>query len=316
MADRSDITDDDRRLLEKYFPSERKGPKDRGEPQTFEIAIMLAGAISAGSYTAGVMDFLVEALDAWHLAKLDDDRNGRTGTDAQTVPHHKVVLRVITGASAGGMNGAIAAAALDKDFPPIYDKSKYASVTAGGAGAPDVQLYDRNPFYSAWVKSVDIMPMLDVKDIGKTIPVSILNCGILDNIARQLVQFSGPPAKAGSRAWLANPYEVRLTVTNLRGVPFAYDLKSEDPKEHQGFLMHADHMAFAVQNAQGGADEGARPDCIALSPSQPRTSDDWRRWVPPCSTGFRARAWASLQASSRGSAIRSATGSRASWPRW
>ena len=39
----------------------------------FRIAINMAGAISAGAYTAGVLDFLVEALDAWYQAKTGDE---------------------------------------------------------------------------------------------------------------------------------------------------------------------------------------------------------------------------------------------------
>jgi hypothetical protein len=35
----------------------------RNEP--FELGICMAGAVSAGAYTAGVMDFLIEALDTW-----------------------------------------------------------------------------------------------------------------------------------------------------------------------------------------------------------------------------------------------------------
>ena len=32
---------------------------------SFEIALVLGGTVSSGAYTAGVLDFLVEALDAW-----------------------------------------------------------------------------------------------------------------------------------------------------------------------------------------------------------------------------------------------------------
>ena len=35
----------------------------------FEIGLVMAGAISAGAYTAGVIDFLVQALDEWENAK-------------------------------------------------------------------------------------------------------------------------------------------------------------------------------------------------------------------------------------------------------
>jgi hypothetical protein len=64
----------------------------------------MSGAISAGAYTAGVLDFLVEALDAW-----EDARNGPEGDGA---PNHRVGLKVMSGASAGGITAAIAAIAL------------------------------------------------------------------------------------------------------------------------------------------------------------------------------------------------------------
>ena len=32
---------------------------------TFRIGINMAGAISAGAYTAGALDFLIQALDEW-----------------------------------------------------------------------------------------------------------------------------------------------------------------------------------------------------------------------------------------------------------
>ena len=36
---------------------------------TFEVALVLSGAISAGAYTAGVIDFLIEALESWQNEK-------------------------------------------------------------------------------------------------------------------------------------------------------------------------------------------------------------------------------------------------------
>ncbi|MFN4091104.1 MAG: hypothetical protein ACK4QW_18945, partial [Alphaproteobacteria bacterium] len=69
----------------------------------FHIGLCMAGAISAGAYTAGVVDFLVQALDEWEKAR-------RETPDA--VPLHRVVVPVVTGASAGGITGALALAAL------------------------------------------------------------------------------------------------------------------------------------------------------------------------------------------------------------
>ncbi|MDT4332728.1 hypothetical protein ACQE3D_00135 [Methylomonas sp. MS20] len=34
--------------------------------KTFELGLAGADAISAGSYTFGVIDFLIQALDAWY----------------------------------------------------------------------------------------------------------------------------------------------------------------------------------------------------------------------------------------------------------
>ena len=36
---------------------------------TFHLGINVAGAVSAGAYTAGVLDFLTEALEQWYVAK-------------------------------------------------------------------------------------------------------------------------------------------------------------------------------------------------------------------------------------------------------
>ena len=44
---------------------------DQSEPpgHTYELALVLGGTVSAGCYTAGIFDFLLEALDTWTAAK-------------------------------------------------------------------------------------------------------------------------------------------------------------------------------------------------------------------------------------------------------
>ena len=51
---------------------------------TFRIGLCMAGAVSAGAYTAGVMDYLLEALEEW------EKRKGQPG-----VPTHKVAIPVM-----------------------------------------------------------------------------------------------------------------------------------------------------------------------------------------------------------------------------
>src|SRR5438067_12999881 len=58
------------------------------EPGVFEFALVLGGTVSAGAYTAGAVDFLVEALDCLSKAQ----HEGRA-------PQHKVRLKLIAGTS-------------------------------------------------------------------------------------------------------------------------------------------------------------------------------------------------------------------------
>ena len=60
---------------------------------TFEIGLVMAGAASAGAYTAGVVDFLIEALQAWEDAKATGDPRSPTTRSRSSVA---------AGTSAGG----------------------------------------------------------------------------------------------------------------------------------------------------------------------------------------------------------------------
>jgi hypothetical protein len=89
----------------------------------FQMGLTMSGAISAGAYTAGVLDFLIEALDAW-----EDARNG---PDADTVPSHRVGIKVMSGASAGAITAAIGAIALVDAEPDGKRKAPGAYVKEG-----------------------------------------------------------------------------------------------------------------------------------------------------------------------------------------
>ena len=88
----------------------------------FEIGLVGAGAVSAGAYTGGVIDFLVEALDAWYAAKSGENPE---------VPPHEVRLSVFSGASAGGITAALAAGYLGSDQAPIAMPGETSCSTAG-----------------------------------------------------------------------------------------------------------------------------------------------------------------------------------------
>src|SRR5262245_23012130 len=77
------------------------------QSKPFQLGLALAGAISAGAYTAGVLDFLFQALSEWE-----------TRRDQDGVPKHRVVLKVMAGASAGAITGALGAIGLARGLDP------------------------------------------------------------------------------------------------------------------------------------------------------------------------------------------------------
>ena len=66
-------------VIAQCFPLVRPNPV---RPGIFELGLCLGGTVSAGAYTAGVLDFLIEALDAWTRAKEDK---------APDAPPHEIV---------------------------------------------------------------------------------------------------------------------------------------------------------------------------------------------------------------------------------
>ena len=250
-------------------------PADRPDPEegVFEVGLVLAGAVSAGAYTAGVLDFLYEALDTWHRAKLADLDAGRTGDD-RTVPHHKVRLHIVTGASAGGMNGAISAVALRYDFPRAWSHAKIADAQTAPDQQPDwFEKVDRgrNPFYSAWVEKIDITKLLGTADLDRGVH-SLLDCTVLDEIVRSILGYQADRLQnTAVRAWMTDPLPLILTVTNLRGVPYEIIFRGEGQQSHE-MSLHEDHMAFSLTGLGPEQRRGLPDDFLILDPSE---ADGW-----------------------------------------
>lgn len=206
-------------------------------PRTFELALVLGGTVSAGAYTAGALDFLIEALDAW--TRLRD-----TGDAA--APQHNVVLRVVTGTSGGGVCAAIAARALNFAFDPI------------SRGTPVGESPTGNPLYDIWIKTLTLDRFLETGDIGKEV-ASLLNGAAIDAGAQTIIDFTGKGSQA--RSWLAAPLRVILTLTNLRGVPFKLDFGNG---RSEAYVDHADFVRFALHYPGQAVDE-FRPDELTLA---------------------------------------------------
>lgn len=207
------------------------------DQKTFRIGISMAGAVSAGAYTAGVMDYLIEALENWQKAK---DLN------LPGVPKHDVLIEVLSGASAGGMTAVITTAAVQNDFPHV-NQQNYLS----GANK-------ENPLFDSWVnltedENNDMMSqMLRTDDIvGSTLinpdeeVRSIFNSLFIEKIARRTLDSIVNDTKT-KRQYFADNLELFTTITNLRG--FNYELQfitALGPREDR-MTMHTDLVHFQL----------------------------------------------------------------------
>ncbi|MFZ2890511.1 patatin-like phospholipase family protein, partial [Sulfuricurvum sp.] len=127
---------------------------------TYEIALVMAGAISAGAYTAGVVDYLLEALMHYQKVRKQfaEENPGKS--------LHNVQIRVISGASAGGMTGTMLLNAMcDETYCPMYG---YSPTTVTD---PDIL---KNVFYRSWVSEkhgIDISYLLKTSDVTGIAPL-------------------------------------------------------------------------------------------------------------------------------------------------
>jgi hypothetical protein len=226
----------------------------------FHIGLAMSGAISAGAYTAGVFDYLIQALDEWEKAV--------AGVDPDAV--HSIGLKVLTGASAGAITAAIGALAL-------ADGERELHVFEDGAGQSFP--YYLPKLYEAWVVRPTLVDetggdndLLSVSDLqtepdpllnrylhsaGAPLPsakgvnpvISLLNTRVLATIADAAIQ--PPQIPVAPRSYLANPLNVYMTLTNLRGIPYKvpFGLKGDEGRDGNYYYMisHADRVHYVIE---------------------------------------------------------------------
>jgi hypothetical protein len=266
------------------------------KPNEFKVAINMAGAVSAGAYTAGVLDFLIEAIEEWEKAKTAFRAYLANPAPAtvfeKPVPLHDITIEAFSGASAGGMCAAIASVMVQKPFEHITDPNARNT---------------NNTFYEAWVNQIDIHKLLATDDLSTdSAVVSLLDSKIIDDIAAYALRPSSP--SSASPSYISKQLTLFLTLTNVRGVP--YKLYSDpSPNLDEFITYYADRMRFEVtRGTQPPIGPQAKPlplDCpgtppwdllqlaakatgafpIFLAPRRiPRDLSDYLvpRWVPIC----------------------------------
>jgi hypothetical protein len=216
----------------------------------FRIGISMAGAISAGAYTAGVMDYLLEALENWQKAK---------ELDLPGTPKHEIIIEVLSGASAGGMTAVMTAASVQKEFPHISQRNYFTETSK------------ENPLYDSWVnltevhKSDIMSQMLDSKDItgspehnpGREVR-SFFNSMFIEKIARQALESTVKDLQI-NRPYFAGDMELLTTLTNLRGYHYHLEFITASGKREDRMTMHKDLLHFQLNPAGIYRDDGKIP---------------------------------------------------------
>jgi len=220
----------------------------------FRVALCLSGAISAGAYTAGVIDFLVQALTELERAKAE----GSVRLD------HDVRIVAMTGASAGGITAAIGTVALGyAAAQPDFTPQPVPTVS----GTPIRCMLPK--LYEAWVVSPRMVAaragdpaLLSTEDLRperdpatgtpRRRVVSFLNCRVLDTV-REMALSAPPGLVTATRphGFLAEPLHVYLTVSNLNGVP--YSVRGATDGDAYRMVNHADRLHFSVTGLGGDA---------------------------------------------------------------
>lgn len=220
------------------------------QQKTFRLGISMAGAISAGAYTAGVMDYLLEALESWQKAK---------ELDLPGVPKHEVVVEVINGASAGGMTAVITAAALQKDFPHVNQQNYFSAESR------------ENPLFDSWVNLTEVpghdmmSQMLGPEDITADQKVnpyrevrSIFNSLFIEKIARRTLDAT--VREPGTRRpYFADDFELFTTLTNLRGFDYELEFITAAGKREDRMTMHKDLVHFQFNPSGTYRNDGKIP---------------------------------------------------------
>lgn len=232
---------------------------------TFEIGLVVAGAASGGAYEAGVLDYLVEALDNWYAAKAKHE----------DVPKHNVKLKTVVGTSAGGMNSAILSIALHWGYQPrhLIDKDNPKEcLPSVWCESEENTKCPPSPFYATWVEAIDITKLLKTSDIEQEHEVySLLDSNCLHSILHEALDFKGVPLaeKHTYRDWVADPLLLNLTTTNLTGVPYKISFEggesiadqTETMDDYYYMALHKDFMSFSLQgiNTENNKSTGNTP---------------------------------------------------------
>lgn len=191
---------------------------------TFHVGITMAGAVSAGAFSAGFMDYLLEVMGLWEDYKEKIKYKIHTGEALsefeKKIPLHNVCIDAIGGASAGGMVGVLTALSTFSNSKPVKEPSDSRT---------------GNILYDSWVLLDDdsnddtFIKMLRTDDFDNNkngIP-SLLNSTPIDQIAERVFRdFVQDRTKWQRPSYISEDFRILVTLCSLRGVPFELNFET------------------------------------------------------------------------------------------
>lgn len=226
----------------------------------FQIGLVLSGGATAGSYTAGVIDFLLEALNEWEK---------ETKTSPENCPPWDVVkINNMTASSAGAICTMLTAVTLGTKHEPLSKKFNI------GDESPK-----NNLLYRSWVSefgqgifSNDDLPPTDLESSYDYHTIkSVANSNYLRDMAEK---FCVPVVPRQPIPSWAQDMKIYLTVTNMNGIPYSAGMTESLNEENNKYRMykHSDCIGFDT-NVGNASDETT----FCLNLNNPRKCADWQR---------------------------------------
>ena len=251
----------------------------------FQIGLAISGAVSAGAYAAGVLDFLIEALDEWEKGR----------TDA-TVPNHRIGLKVMSGASAGAITAAIGAVALaeERGQSNIQDPSSYHYLPKLYESWVEKPTLVAAPGTSDFLSLTDLDVRPNVEDdfsrtsgierpgeADPTVVTSVLNAQLLDEIAKAAIAVKR--LRTSPRVWVSETLHLYMTLTNLRGVP--YQVPFDGGNYHM--ISHGDRVhyvlkglgAWSTKSKFADSDKGRELEAVWLAAGNGGQKAKWKDYA-------------------------------------
>jgi Patatin-like phospholipase len=191
-----------------------------------KLAIAISGAVSLGSYEAGVIYEMVEAI-AQHNSHPD------------TTDEQRIEIDVVTGASAGAMTACILVQKLMFEAEAL--RQPYA-----------------NALHSAWVEDIDIQGLLHLRP-DEDPNRSVLSSDQIADLSYQSVMrryASGQPTPRQRHPAAASSIRLGMAMSNLNGVDYAVEMTdfpdvmnpSNRARRMFTYTRHQDFFAYEVQD--------------------------------------------------------------------